>query len=626
MILIIGGTTEGRAAIRVIEKAEKTYYYSTKGDKQSVECPHGVRLTGGMDAEEMVAFCHAKEIKLIINAAHPFASLLHRNVSRTSERLGIPVIRFERMYPERDERFVWCDSFDDAIRKLKARPIKKLLALSGVNTIAPLRPYWETRMCWFRILDREESLLIAQKQGFPKERLVFLNEKDDNSDLIERLAPDAILTKESGYSGSFEEKTNKALELGVSVFVIKRPTMPSHFINVYGEVGLRIKTERLLTGFFALRMGFTTGVYATAAAKAALIALITQEDSQECVVRLPSSENSMTQQPKDEPVVIAIVSTDRYEDKVCCTTIKDAGDDPDATNKARIKAEAFWADESAAFADKGDIILLPDKLEGRKVVLRGGKGIGTVTLPGLGIDVGEPAINATPRRMIQNEIESVLGEYPTENSVLVITISIPDGEEIAKRTFNPKLGIKGGISIIGTSGIVRPFSNEAFIATIQKEIEIAKATECRTIVINSGAKSERFLKRQYSMLPAQAFIHYGNFIGETLALAAENEIPEIVMGIMIGKAVKLAEGALDTHSRKGTMNKPFIKALALSAGCGEEYVRKIDDMNLARELWHAFPEKELQLFRSALISKCREQCSNIYNAGILTILLISEEK
>ena len=126
-----------------------------------------------------------------------------------------------------------------------------------------------------------------------------------------------------------------------------------------------------------------------------------------------------------------------------------------------------------------------------------------MTLPGLGLKVGGPAINATPRKMIRQELIPLL---PSPDSVAIVTVSVPGGEELAKRTFNPKLGI------IGTSGIVRPFSSDAFIASIRKEASVAKAIGCETLVINSGAKSERYLRSLYASLPPQSFVHYGNFI------------------------------------------------------------------------------------------------------------------
>lgn len=131
-----------------------------------------------------------------------------------------------------------------------------------------------------------------------------------------------------------------------------------------------------------------------------------------------------------------------------------------------------------------------------------------------------------------------------------VTISVPGGEEVAARTFNPRLGVVGGISIIGTSGIVKPFSSEAFVNSIRKEMSVAQATGSPRIVINSGAKSEKYIRSLYPELPSQAFVHYGNFIGETIRIAAELGIRQLTLGVMIGKAVKLAEGHLDTHSKK----------------------------------------------------------------------------
>jgi len=499
-----------------------------------------------------------------------------------------------------------------------------------VNTIALLKPYWQNKQCWFRILDREDSLQIVEKQGFPKEYLIFWNEEQDDNELIAQLSPDAILTKESGYSGAFIEKTEAAGQLGLSVFVIKRPALSEHFITVYGEAGLRKEVERLLPDFFSLRTGYTTGVYATATAKAALIALITGVKQTSCMVSLPGGE----------PVSIPIGSTTFTNHKVFCAAIKDAGDDPDVTNKTIIEAEAFWAEGTTGIDIKNGITdnetCFKEIVSNRKdisyfttsnvkIILRGGRGIGVVTLPGLGIEPGEPAINATPRCMIRKEVEAVLSKYDIHDRTLIITLSVPEGEEIAKRTFNPKLGIVGGISIIGTSGVVHPFSNDAFIATIKKEMEIAQATGCHTVVVNSGAKSERYLKAKYPDLTPQAFIHYGNFIGETLKCAAALRIPEVIMGIMIGKAVKLAEGSLDTHSKKVTMNKSFIKSLAQSAGCSEESIQKIEQITLARELWHLFPENERSGFLNVLIERCYEHALSVFPKGKLVIYLIDEE-
>ena len=606
MILILGGTTEGRKAVQVVESAGKPYYYSTVGSEQTINAVHAIRLTGGMEEEEMEQFCREKEISLLVDAAHPFAIRLHRTLAKVSSRLRIPVVRLERQYPARDKRLVWCADYAAAIDRMRADGICNLLALTGVKTIAKLRPYWEQTPCWFRILDREESLSLAESEGFTRERLVFFHEGEDEKGLLERLHPDAILTKESGESGYFREKVEAAEAFGIPVYVIQRPLLPDSFTFVQGVEGLRKAIERLAPGFFPLRSGFTTGACATAAAKAALVALLSRTEQTASCITLPSGEK----------ITLPVAATEWGDNTAMCTVIKDSGDDPDVTNGCSVIARI----ELQAGQSPAPVILF-----------RGGEGVGTVTLPGLGLEIGGPAINATPRRLMTGELTAVLEENGLSGKIkeVVVTISVPGGKELAARTFNPKLGIVGGISIIGTSGIVRPFSNDAFIASIRKEAEVAKAIGCSRLVINSGAKSERFLKaylveRFSEELPPQMFVHYGNFIGETLKIAAELQFDEVIMGIMIGKAVKLAEGALDTHSKKVVMNKAFLKGLAGEAGCQPESVQKIDSLTLARELWELFSKAEQQRFFPLLLQKCWEHCAPLLPDGKLSVLLISE--
>ena len=565
MILILGGTTEGRKAVQVVESAGKPYYYSTVGNEQAIEAVHAIRLTGGMDEEKMAQFCREKKISLLVDAAHPFAIRLHRTLAKVSSRLRIPVVRLERQYPAHDKRLIWCTDYAAAIDRLRADGICNLLALTGVKTIAKLRPYWEQTPCWFRILNRKESLSLAESDGFPKERIIFFHEGEDEKKLLDQLHPDAVLTKESGESGYFKEKVEAAQACGIPVYVIQRPPLPDSFTFVQGMEGLRKAIERLAPGFFPLRSGFTTGTCATAAAKAALVALLNRTEQTVSCITLPSGEK----------IMLPVAATEWADNAALCTVIKDSGDDPDVTNGcsviARIELQAGQSPTPA-------------------FLFRAGEGVGTVTLPGLGLEIGGPAINATPRRLITGELTTILEENGLSGKIkeVVVTISVPGGKELAARTFNPKLGIIGGISIIGTSGIVRPFSNDAFLASIRKEAEVAKA------------------------------------IGKTLKIAAELQFDEVVMGIMIGKAVKLAEGALDTHSKKVVMNKAFLKELAAKAGCKPESVQKIDSLTLARELWELFSKTEQQSFFPLLLQKCREHCTPLLPNGKLSVLLISE--
>lgn len=592
MILIFGGTTEGRAAVETLDAAGPAFYYSTRGTAQQVESLHGIRVTGAMEERQMVAFCREHGIRLLVDAAHPFAELLHRNIACAAEELNIPVIRYERMYPPRDPQLVWCDTYADACAWLEDHKIRNLLALSGVQTIPKLKDYWRQHPCRFRVLDRAESKALALKYGFPVERLVVFGEGTTDEELLAQLSPDAILTKESGVSGFFSEKVESARQRHIPVIVIKRPVLPEGFYVVTGNHGLRHRVERLLPGFFPLSSGYTTGSCACAAAKSALLTLLTGKEQSRVTLSLPCGEE----------VELPIARTEKLAQGVICTVVKDAGDDPDVTNRREICAKVSFSSTAG-------------------VAFRAGKGVGTVTLPGLGLEVGEPAINPVPRKMMTQETQRLLAAHRVDKGV-VIEISVPEGEELALKTFNPKLGIVGGISIIGTSGVVRPFSSEAFVATIRKEIQVARALGCRHLVINSGAKSERVLRERFPDFLPQAFVHYGNYIGDTLKIAAEEGIAQLTMGIMIGKAVKLAEGNADTHSRHVVMNRGFIGELAAGAGCSAEICEKIATLTLARELWSLLPAGHP--FFNALVMRCRVVCRDFFPAGELEVVLIPE--
>lgn len=589
MILVLGGTTEGRRAVVTLDKAGKPFYYSTRSDLQRVEAHNAVRITGALDAEDIVSFCSENDVRLIVDAAHPFATQLHENVKSAADALSIPLVRFERRFPQRDTDFTWCDDYADAIEKLRAAGVRSLLSLTGVQTISKLRDYWQNHECIFRILDREESMSIAEKNGFPHDKLVYYEADGHISDLLRKYGCDAILTKESGDSGKFLEKTEDAVKAGVRIFVVKRPPMPEGFVTVTGEYGLRRAVEKLLPGFFELRSGFTTGTCATAAATAALLALAKGTIVSEVGVTLPDEE--VMTLPVEDVMMAGSSAT--------ASVIKDAGDDPDVTDGATITATVSLANH-------------------KTVRFFGGEGIGTVTLPGTGLDIGEPAINPVPRQMMT---DALLKIYPEGCDV---TISVPGGKELAEKTFNSRIGIIGGISIIGTSGVVMPFSNEAFLESIRREMEVAMAVGCERIVINSGARSEKSVKAMYTDLSPSAFIHYGNAIGETLKIADELGIKRLTIGLMLGKAVKLAEGNMDTHSHKVTMNREFLATAAEEAGCSKSSLATIGKLNMARELWQGLSEQDANLFFPAILRLCEKSCRKVFPHGSLQLLLIDD--
>ena len=578
MILVFGGTTEGRKAIEVLEEAGKGYFYSTKTGEQEITLHHGQRIDGALDEEAMLAFCREHSIRLIVDAAHPFASQLHQTIEKVSVALDIPVIRYERIYPPRDESICWIDDYSQI-----PRDINSLLATTGVQSITKLKPLEaEGIKVYYRILNRESSIALALKQGASNEQLCYYENPNDMP-----IKADAILLKESGMSGGFVEKVEAAKAQGMRIIVLKRPDLPDTFTTVNGPYGLRRSVEKLLPEFYPLHSGLTTGTCATAAAVAQTLRLKKGETPDEVPVVLPNGET----------IKVAVGYGDDY-----AFCIKEAGDDPDVTDGLEIGAIV----EDSLMIGKRDLI-----------EIEGGIGVGVFTLPGFDYPPGEPAINKAPREMIVKNIMPLTNEH----SPLNITIFVPQGEEIARRTFNPRLGIEGGISIIGVSGIVKPFSEEAFIDSIRKCMTVAKASGSERVVINSGGKSERFVKALYPTLPQQAFVEYGNYIGETLKITNEQDFKAVTLGVMLGKAVKLAAGNLDTHSRKSVMDKEFIKQMLDEAGCDID----ISNITLAREIWEKLPKDKLSEFAKTIINHCADYCKPLLPNGQLTIMLIDDE-
>ena len=569
MILVFGGTTEGRKAVEVLEEGGSPYFYSTKTGEQDITLHHGQRIDGALDEEAMRAFCQAQHICLIVDAAHPFASQLHQTIAQVSEALNIPAIRYERIYPERDPEITWIDDYSQI-----PRDIHSLLATTGVQSISKLKPLEaEGIRIYYRILQRESSIALALKQGASPEQLCYYEVPQDIP-----VEAETILLKESGISGGFPEKVEAAKSRGMRIIALKRPETLAFFTIVNGPYGLRRMVEKLLPEFYPLHSGLTTGTCATAAAVAAALRLLKKEKPEEVPVLLPDGET----------IYVPVSYSEEY-----ASVFKDAGDDPDVTNGLEIRA-------SVKPSETFEIL--------------GGEGVGRFTLHGFDYPPGEAAINKAPREMIRQNLESY-------GVPLQVTISVPEGAEIARRTFNPRLGIEGGISIIGVSGIVKPFSEEAFIESIRKCMTVAKASGSERVVINSGGKSERFVRALYPTLPQQAFVEYGNYIGETLKIAHELNIKNVTLGVMLGKAVKLAQGHLDTHSRKATMDKDFIYTMLREAGIETD----TSNITLARELWEKIPKEKTQDFVRVVISHCETFCKPLLPEGTLTTLLIDDE-
>lgn len=608
MVLIFGGTTEGRKAVEVLEAAGKPFYYSTKTGEQSLALHNGIAVDGAMDEKAMLLFCREHDIRLIIDAAHPFAVHLHETVATVAEALQLPLIRYDRIYPPRTNDIIWCRDYEDAIRQLERAGIERLLLLTGVQTLERLKPFWERHTCWCRILDRDTSRQLAIRYGFPENYLVNYDE-ENTAALIQQLKPQAILTKESGLSGGWVEKVEAAKAAGITVFAIERPTLnvKRTTLNaiIDGPHGLRRKTEQLLPDFFTLHSGLTTGTCATAAVIAATRNLLTGEQPSIVPVRLSNGET----------IEVPVGFSDG-----CAYCIKDFSDDPDVTRGCKIFATIKPPTQplplgrgEAVHSFRAERGSLPDgrAVSGSFIRFLQGEGVGRVTLPGLGIPVGEPAINPVPRQMITEAVRSLTDQD------LDITISVENGRELAERTFNPRVGVVDGISIIGTSGIVQPLSNEAFIESIGRELEVARALGCEAVGLASGKRGEEAL---LAVEPSLRVIHNGNFIGDSLKKASALGFRRVVLGIMIGKAVKLAEGHLDTHSHKVTMNKAFLAEVATAAGVAEA-TAKLESITMARELWDLMPPA----FFDRIHTLCLHYCRTVFPDGTLDIQLVKNE-
>ncbi len=310
-----------------------------------------------------------------------------------------------------------------------------------------------------------------------------------------------------------------------------------------------------------LRCGYTTGSCAAAAAKAALLMLHTKKDI--------GSVYLLT--PKGLGLTLPVFDIAREENSVSCAIQKDAGDDPDVTNGMYIYAKVTLTDK-----EEGTTRFTSGKAKPEdkgKIILRGGQGIGKVTKPGLDQPIGEAAINSVPRSMITREVLEVNEEYGYLGGV-DIEIYAPEGEERARKTFNSQLGILGGISILGTTGIVEPMSDSAIVDTIRIELNQKKEEGIKGIILTPGNYGEDFVKTSHEISP-QLIIKCSNFIGEAFDFAVELGFRDVCLAGHIGKLIKVAGGMLNTHSRYGDCRAEIFAAHAAACGLPQKEVMKI---------------------------------------------------
>jgi cobalt-precorrin-5B (C1)-methyltransferase len=302
-----------------------------------------------------------------------------------------------------------------------------------------------------------------------------------------------------------------------------------------------------------LRRGWTTGTCAAAAAKAAYAALVTGEFPDPVDVALPRGERP----------AFALATTRKDDRSATAGVVKDAGDDPDVTHGALILATVRHA------------------ASGSGVTFRAGEGVGTATRPGLPIAAGEPAINPLPRRIIRDAIAEVAA---TANHAadIEVEIAVPGGEALAAKTLNPRLGIVGGLSILGTTGIVVPYSCSAWIHSIHSGIDVARAMGVTHIAGATGAASEAAVQKLHG-LPEFALIDMGDFVGGMLKYIRTHPVPRVTIAGGVAKITKLAQGLLDLHSRRGAVDLTSLARFAETAGGTDALCERIITANTAAE-------------------------------------------
>ncbi len=315
-----------------------------------------------------------------------------------------------------------------------------------------------------------------------------------------------------------------------------------------------------------LRTGFTTGTCATASSIAGLLAIVNQKKIDSVEVILPNGNKI--------PIKIQTCEFDKTKAK--CSVIKDGGDDPDVTHGAEI------------------VVDLELTSNVNQIEIDGGEGVGVVTKPGLGLEINKPAINPTPKKMIIENLTE-LGDKILKQSGIKVTISVPKGKELALKTDNPRLGIIGGISILGTSGIVIPYSTASFAASVRQNLDVSIAMGNDVVVLTTGGRSEEFAKKIVD-LPEHSFVQMGDFSGYTIQQCAKKNIKKAYVAGFIGKFAKMATGVKQTHVKGSKVDTHFLASLAEKCGADEKTVNEIKSANTARHVQDIVLENKVDGF------------------------------
>ena len=326
-----------------------------------------------------------------------------------------------------------------------------------------------------------------------------------------------------------------------------------------------------------LRTGYTTGSSATAAAKSALLSILNQQ----------KIENVSIQLPKGDSLKIPINSCEFDSNKAKCSVIKDGGDDPDVTHGAEIIVDLSFTNHV------------------NEIDIDGGEGVGIVTKPGLGLEINKPAINPVPKKMITENLRATGQEILKEKGIRVV-ISVPKGRELGLKTDNPRIGIKNGISILGTSGIVIPFSTASYAASIRQNLDVAVAMGNDTVVLTTGGRSEDFAKKIID-LPEHCFVQMGDFSGYTIQQCSKKNIKKAYVVGFIGKLAKMAAGVKQTHVKGSKVDMNFLAELAKKSNAKETVIESIKKANTARHVSEIIQENNIEGFFDLICAETYKQ-------------------
>ncbi|WP_028581917.1 cobalt-precorrin-5B (C(1))-methyltransferase [Desulfogranum japonicum] len=348
-----------------------------------------------------------------------------------------------------------------------------------------------------------------------------------------------------------------------------------------------------------LRSGYTTGACAAAAAKAAALLLFTNRAPSQVTITFP-----------DETQHIFTLHDCRMLDHTAtASVIKDAGDDPDVTNGAEIGVEiveSIWEPGTAQFR------------------LLSGEGVGTVTKPGLAVPVGEPAINPIPRQMIIHAIQEAIAESDQDNPALDIRVFVRNGEELAEKTLNHRLGVLGGLSILGTTGIVRPISAKAWTDTIEASMSVARAAGLDTVILSTGRTSEKAVQ-DILHLPEEAQVMMGDYLHYALEAARRNGFTHIVLATMWAKLLKAALAVPQTHVRHGALHPSQVAELLEEIGLPASEADDMSQANTAREIYNRLRAAGRMDLITTVCVRAQQQAREWSGLPVSVYLVTSEE-